>query len=170
MTATGDIVVTPDRTLTFGGRRYTCAIGRSGIVQNKREGDGGTPLGSMELRHVYFRADRIAKPATALPVTALGREDGWCDDPGALAYNTFVHLPYPARCEELWRTDSLYDIIVVLGWNDDPVKAGRGSAIFLHVARPGYAPTEGCAALTVGDLLTVLADCGPQTRLIVKGA
>ena len=87
----------------------------------------------------------------------LAETDGWCDDPGHPDYNRFVRLPHPARCEELWRRDAVYDLIGVLGWNDAPVQRGRGSAIFLHVARPDYAPTEGCVALSAPELRALLA-------------
>jgi L,D-peptidoglycan transpeptidase YkuD (ErfK/YbiS/YcfS/YnhG family) len=111
----------------------------------------------LPLRRVLFRADRVPIPACAVPREALAPEDGWCDDPDDAAYNRAVRLPYPARHEALWRADSLYDVIGVLGWNDDPVARGRGSAIFLHHARPDFAPTEGCVALQPGDLARVLA-------------
>ena len=142
--------------LTWGHSRVRCALGRTGIVANKQEGDGGTPAGRHPLRVVYFRDDRVAAPVTRLPVVALSGEDGWCDDPKDRAYNQPVKLPYRARCERLWRDDHLYDVVVVLGYNDDPIVAGRGSAIFLHVAREAYAPTEGCIALALNDLLNLL--------------
>ncbi len=102
---------------------------------------------------------------TRLPVVALRPNDGWCDDPGDPAYNRPVLLPYAARGETLWREDHVYDVIAVLGHNDDPPAPGKGSAIFLHIARDSFAPTEGCVALVLGDLLTVLRDCDPSTFL-----
>ena len=92
-----------------------------------------------------------------MPLEPIAPDDGWCDDPADADYNRMVRLPHPARCEELWRDDALYDLIGVLGWNDAPVVRGRGSAIFLHVARPDFAPTEGCVALAATDLRAVLA-------------
>ncbi len=123
---------------------------------DKREGDGATPAGRMALRRVLYRADRTAPPAARVRVEPIAREDGWCDDPGHPDYNRQVRLPHPARHEALWREDGLYDIIGVLGWNDAPVERGRGSAIFLHIARADYAPTEGCIALDARDLRRVL--------------
>jgi L,D-peptidoglycan transpeptidase YkuD (ErfK/YbiS/YcfS/YnhG family) len=105
---------------------------------------------------VLFRADRGPPPRCAVPVEPIAPEDGWCDDPRHRAYNRPVRLPFDGSHERLWREDALYDIVGVLGWNDDPVQPGRGSAIFLHVARPDFAPTEGCVALAPRDLRAVL--------------
>jgi L,D-peptidoglycan transpeptidase YkuD (ErfK/YbiS/YcfS/YnhG family) len=154
--------------LECAGRRYRCAIGRGGIGTAKREGDGVTPAGAWPLRRLLYRPDRLAAPAGALAAQALRPDDGWCDDPDDEAYNCQVTLPHAARHEELWRQDGLYDVIVVLGYNDDPIVPGRGSAIFLHVARPDYGPTEGCVALALNDLLAVLAQCGPETVMTVE--
>jgi len=133
-------------------------MGRSGVTpaESKREGDGATPLGAWPMRSVYWRPDRLARPATGLPVEPLIAEAGWCDDPADPFYNRLVILPYPACHEQLWREDHVYDLIVELGYNDDPVIPGKGSAIFLHVARPDYSATEGCAACAVEDLLALL--------------
>jgi L,D-peptidoglycan transpeptidase YkuD (ErfK/YbiS/YcfS/YnhG family) len=112
----------------------------------------------LPLRRLLYRADRLAPPRAAVSAAPIAPDDGWCDDPGHAAYNTQIRLPHPARHEELWRADAIYDVIGVLGWNDMPVVRGRGSAIFLHLARPGFTPTEGCIALEQRDLLRVLAD------------
>ncbi len=148
--------VHPDGTLRFGRDVLRVAIGRGGVVRHKEEGDGGTPCGLLPLRRVLYRADRVPRPRVAVPVEPIAPEDGWCDDPADARYNQMVRLPYAARHEELWRRDNLYDLIGVLGWNDRPVKRGQGSAIFLHVASPDYAPTEGCVALAMADLRAVL--------------
>ena len=142
-------------------------FGRSGIRADKREGDGATPAGCFELRQVFYRPDRLPKPDTEIPVQALEPAAGWCDDAGDPAYNRPVSLPYAARAEELWRKDALYDVIVVLGYNDDAVVPGRGSAIFLHVANPDGSPTEGCVALALKDLLEVLKAVEAGSRLCV---
>jgi L,D-peptidoglycan transpeptidase YkuD (ErfK/YbiS/YcfS/YnhG family) len=147
----------PSGRLTFQGQHYRVAFGQRGLRADKREGDQATPLATLPLRRVLYRADRIVRPQAAVPVEPLAPTDGWCDDPAHPDYNRLVTLPHPARHEELWRPDPLYDVIGVLGWNDQPVERGRGSAIFLHVARPDYAPTEGCVALALADLLHLLA-------------
>lgn len=142
-----------------------CAIGRGGMRYDKREGDGATPCGIFPLRRVFYRPDRGPPPQTALPVESLTEAHGWCDASDDPAYNTEVRLPYPGRAERLWRDDALYDIIVVIGYNDDPVVPGAGSAIFMHVAAPGLAPTEGCVALKKSELVRLLAALGPGDRI-----
>ncbi len=159
------ILVWRSGVLDVRGRRFRCALGSGGVRAEKREGDGATPGGSFPLRRLLYRADRVSAPRTALPIEPLAPADGWCDDPTNTAYNRQVRLPIDASAEQLWRNDGLYDVIVMLGYNDDPVVHGRGSAIFLHVARPGHAPTAGCVALALGDLLEVLEGCGPKTQL-----
>jgi L,D-peptidoglycan transpeptidase YkuD (ErfK/YbiS/YcfS/YnhG family) len=148
----------PDAVLRFRGQGWRCALGKGGIRPDKREGDGATPAALLPLRRLLYRADRMPPPvAPGFRVEPLSPADGWCDDPTHLDYNRPVALPHPARHEALWRQDGIYDLIGVLGWNDDPVQRGRGSAIFLHVARPGLAPTEGCIALPLADLCKLLA-------------
>jgi L,D-peptidoglycan transpeptidase YkuD (ErfK/YbiS/YcfS/YnhG family) len=146
-----------DGTLRFRGVEYRAALGAAGITSTKQEGDSATPAAAMTLRRVLYRADRVARPRAAVPAEPLAPQDGWCDDPADPGYNRMVRLPYAGRHEDLWRVDHLYDVIGVLGWNDDPVVRGRGSAIFLHVARPDFAPTEGCVALPLPELLALLA-------------
>jgi L,D-peptidoglycan transpeptidase YkuD (ErfK/YbiS/YcfS/YnhG family) len=131
----------------LGVLNLPCALGRRGRRARKREGDGATPVGSWQTLRVLYRADRIRRPMTGLPVKPIGRDDGWCDAPADRNYNRPVRLPYPASAEAVWRADGLYDIVVVLSHNTRPRVRGSGSAIFLHVAKSGYAPTEGCIAL-----------------------
>ncbi len=140
-----------------GGPAVPCALGRSGRRALKREGDGAAPIGSFALEAVLYRPDRVLRPRTGLPLRAVGRQDGWCDAACDRNYNRLVRHPYPASAEELWRGDGLYDVIVVLHYNRRPRIRGRGSAIFMHVARPGLAPTEGCIALRRADLLRLIA-------------
>lgn len=154
---------------TFGDRLWPCAIGPAGLVVDKTEGDSATPIGRFPLRRVLYRADRLPPPETALPSTAIGEDDGWCDDRGDPRYNRPVRRPYPARHERLWREDGVYDLVVVLGHNDDPPVPGRGSAVFLHIARPDYAPTEGCVALSRDHLLTFLRLAGADAAVRVEG-
>lgn len=153
-----ELVVRPDGSADWRGRELRCALGRSGITRDKREGDGATPAATFGLLRVLYRADRVAPPVTRLPVSPISPTDGWCDTPGAADYNRQVSLPYSARCERLWRGDHIYDIIVVTTYNDAPVVPGRGSGIFIHLAREGMAPTAGCVAFTSEDLCAILAD------------
>ncbi len=161
-------LVFPENRLIWNGRRMRCALGKGGIRADKREGDGATPTGFYPFRRVFHRPDRLPFPECALPVDALTPADGWCDDPAHPDYNRFVTLPHPARCEHLWRDDGVYDLIVVLGHNDDPPKAGLGSAIFLHLAHPDFRPTEGCVALGLSDLLALLAAARPGDGLQIS--
>lgn len=166
-----DLIVAPsgDRwTLTALSGRWRCAVGRGGISADKREGDGATPIGCWPLRRLLYRPDREERPETGLPLAPLQPDAGWCDDPDSAQYNEPVTLPHPARHERLWREDALYDLLVVLGYNDSPPIPGAGSAIFLHVARDDYAPTEGCVALAKPDLRALLESLGPNDRLCVR--
>jgi L,D-peptidoglycan transpeptidase YkuD (ErfK/YbiS/YcfS/YnhG family) len=131
----------------------------------KREGDGATPIGTFELRKAFFRADRLRAPRTALRLKATAPADGWCDAIRDRNYNRPVPRPYPASAEAMWRADGLYDLVIVIGYNDRPRVQGRGSAIFMHVAREGFQPTEGCIALRLKDLRKLLAVAGPRTRI-----
>ena len=147
-----------------------CALGRAGPTRVKREGDGASPVGRFRLRGGYFRADRLARPRCGLGLRAARRDDGWCDDPQDRRYNRPVALPCEGvSCERLWREDGLYDAVIDLDWNRGPIRPGRGSAIFLHVARPGFLPTEGCVALRRRDLMRLLPRLGPRTVLVLSG-
>jgi L,D-peptidoglycan transpeptidase YkuD (ErfK/YbiS/YcfS/YnhG family) len=128
------------------------ALGRGGIRTLKREGDGGTPFGRFPVRQVLYRADRVLRPCTTLPLHAIDDQDGWCDDPADRNYNRLVRLPSRRSAEGLKRADHLYDIVLVLGYNDRPRVRGKGSAIFVHLARPSFTPTDGCIALSRHDL------------------
>lgn len=165
-----NLIVHSKHRAEWNGRTLRCAVGRSGFTRNKREGDGATPVREFPLREVFYRADRIAEPRTGLPCRALTDSDGWCDDPADPSYNRLVSLPYPASHEVLMRSDGLYDLLVVLGYNDELVVAGRGSAIFLHVAAPDFTPTEGCVALALADLQAVVAAFRPgdEVRIVLE--
>jgi L,D-peptidoglycan transpeptidase YkuD (ErfK/YbiS/YcfS/YnhG family) len=155
--------------LLVGSSVIPCALGRAGIVQRKREGDGGSPRGTFRLRGAVYRPDRFgARPRTALSLHPTKAHDGWCDDPRDRRYNRPVSLPLPGvSAEEMWRQDGLYDVVVDLDWNRGPIRPGRGSAIFMHVARPGYRPTEGCVALARSDLLRLLRKLGPKSIICI---
>ena len=159
-----------DGRLRIEERWARCALGRGGVVPAgvKTEGDGASPAGVWPLRRVLWRADRLPRPRTSLPATVLRQDDGWCDDPADPNYNQRVAWPYGASAERLWRDDGVYDLIIVLGHNDSPVRSGAGSAIFLHVARRDFRPTEGCVALEAPDLLSLLALTTPGDSLEIS--
>jgi L,D-peptidoglycan transpeptidase YkuD (ErfK/YbiS/YcfS/YnhG family) len=152
----------------FAGEVVPCALGRGGVVHSKREGDGGTPAARMRLVAAYFRADRRHRPATALPLRAIRPDDGWCDGPSPALYNRPVRLPFAASHERMARGDGLYDIVVVLDFNLSRRRALGGSAIFLHCARPGLEPTEGCVALPAARLSRLLARLPTRATLVVR--
>jgi len=153
--------------LRAGDWRLPCVLGRGGISHFKREGDGATPAARLHPRAVLYRADRFPRPFTALPLTAITPNDGWCDDPADRNYNRPVSLPYPGRHERLWREDHLYDLLVVLDWNLEPAIKGRGSAIFLHLANPGGAPTEGCIAVAPSAMHRLLRIMTRRTLIAI---
>lgn len=164
-TSNQKLIVRPDGQLSFGSDIYRCALGRGGRSAKKTEGDGVTPVGLWRIHKVYYRPDKLAAPDTGLPVVALSENDGWCDDPAHADYNRPVTLPHVASCEKLWRDDAVYDIVVTLGYNDDPVMPGAGSAIFFHLAGAGFEATEGCVAVAREDMLTILKQLAPEDLL-----
>lgn len=167
----GHIVWPGDRMSGRTSSRARCVFGRSGLVaaELKREGDGATPAGVWPMRRVFFRPDRIQAPVSRLPVIAIAPDMGWCDDPASPAYNTLVTLPCLASHERMRRDDRLYDLVVELGYNDAPAIAGRGSAIFLHVASPDWTPTEGCVATDLSSLQRIVLAAGPDDSLAIVG-
>ena len=161
-------------TLTCNGVTYPCAVGRSGVLHPKFEGDGGTPAGLFGLREIRYRPDRLGKaPLSGLPVYPSKPTDGWCDDPADANYNRLVTLPYQSDAESMWLDGHAYDLLAVIGYNDAPPIPGVGSAVFLHVAHSlaeGFGPTAGCVALRMEDLVTVLAACAPGSRIDIRRA
>lgn len=158
------MVVTP-RGLRFQGHLYPCSIGKGGLSDRKREGDGATPRGVHRIVGMLYRPDRLPCPTDwAVPI---GPGDLWSDDPNAQDYNTMVRAPYPHSHEDLRRADPLYDLVMLTDWNWPYAVSGRGSAIFIHQwRRPGY-PTEGCIALRRADLHAIALKIRHRTRLIV---
>ena len=153
--------------LRFGGQVFRCALGRSGISVFKREGDGATPLARMRLCRGYIKPGITPVARTLLPMAATRDSDGWCDAVFDRNYNRPVRLPYARSAERMLRKDQLYDVCVVLDWNIGSRRQGRGSAIFLHIAHPDYAPTEGCVAVSPRDMARILPLLSSRTALSV---
>ena len=129
-----------------------CALGPSGLVRRKREGDGGTPSGRFRLLWGYYRPDRKRPPAGGVPLKVLRRDQGWCEDPASPRYNRPVRLPARDVTDRMWRADHLYDLTFVLDQNFSARAKGAGSAIFFHLAREGLTPTAGCVAIAARDM------------------
>lgn len=153
--------------LLLDGQAIAVALGRGGIKANKAEGDGGTPRGRFRPRRLWWRADRHTRPATRLTARPIRDADAWCEDPSSRAYNRPIRLAQGAAGDRLARADHLYDFIIEIDHNVRPRIAGRGSAVFLHLARPNFAPTAGCVAMTRAAMLRLLKRIGPDTRIVI---
>jgi L,D-peptidoglycan transpeptidase YkuD (ErfK/YbiS/YcfS/YnhG family) len=154
--------------LYWPGGSTRASVGKGGVTVHKKEGDGATPVGKFGLPFGMYRPDRVKAPTTALPLKALREGHAWVDDPKDARYNRLVELPYPAHVEKLWRSDEIYDVLVVVDYNMNPTAPGAGSAIFLHIARPGFTPTVGCVAVERAALLHLLEKLGPQSTLTIR--
>ena len=151
----------------FMGRRFACSVGRGGITATKREGDGGTPVGTHRIVGMLYRPDRIAPPADwAVPISP---GDLWSDDARDPDYNLMVRAPHPFGHERLTRADPQYDLVLITDWNWPDATPGKGSAIFIHTWRRPRHPTAGCVGFARKDLLWIAARLQPQSRLIVRG-
>ncbi|MBP1858435.1 L,D-transpeptidase family protein [Rhizobium herbae] len=155
--------------VTFAGRTEEAAIGRSGTTSRKREGDGATPIASMRLVGGYIRHDRVTLPPTALPLRFTPRNLLWCDEPRHALYNRPVSAPFKPSHEKMRRDDGLYDICLVMDWNLRSRKRNGGSAIFFHLAKPGYQPTEGCVAVSLPAMKRLLRFMRRGTVVRVTG-
>jgi len=153
--------------LTAPGLTIPVALGRGGILANKREGDGATPRGTFHPRKLWWRADRFRRPRTYLSARAITPADAWCEDPDDRHYNRPIRVGRDHKGDRLQRTDHLYDFIVEIDHNTRPRVAGRGSAVFLHLARDNFAPTAGCVSMTRSAMLHLLRRLGPRTKIII---
>ena len=153
--------------LEFKNQRFQCSIGRSGFSENKKEGDGCTPVGTFFIKKIYYRADKIRNLDTKIKKILIHESDGWCDDPSQKEYNQLIQFPFNFSAEKLYREDSLYNVICILDYNTNPIISGLGSAIFMHVAKNGYRPTEGCIALKQEDLLYLLKFIDNKTEIVL---
>jgi L,D-peptidoglycan transpeptidase YkuD (ErfK/YbiS/YcfS/YnhG family) len=145
------------------------AVGRTGVAAVKKEGDGATPAGIFPLVSGFYRADRMAPPRSGLRMRALAPGDVWVDEPADPDYNRLITLPYPAHSEPMWLDDAVYDLLVVIGYNTNPVIPDAGSAIFLHIARPDFSPTAGCIAVAPDVLIHLMPFLGPGSMIAIRG-
>ena len=154
--------------LTAGSNIIPVALGRGGIKANKREGDGGTPRGTFQPLRLWWRTDRHPRPRSFLPVRAIRLQDAWCEDPSHRHYNRPVRLDRDHAGDRLTRDDHLYDFVIEIDHNTCPRVAGRGSAVFLHLARKNFSATAGCVAMTQASMQRLLTWIGPRTRIVIE--
>jgi len=151
--------------LTFYKNKFKCSFGKNGFTKNKKEGDLKTPLGRYKIIECYYRPDRVKKPITKIRCVKIAKTMGWCDDPKSEKYNRLIKLPFKFSHEKLTRKDNCYDIFIVINYNTKPIKKNLGSAIFIHISRPKYKPTNGCIGLKKSDLLLLLKDIKKNTKI-----
>ena len=162
-----DLILVSPTQLQACNQTFRCASGRGGLSRDKVEGDGATPIGQFSLGILYYRPDRVQVNNCQLPIFAINETDGWCDDPDHPLYNQLISLPFLASHEKMWRQDHVYDIVIVVNYNISPIIPGKGSAIFIHLARENYEPTAGCIALNQEDLLFIIPQLTLGSQLII---
>ena len=154
--------------LNSGLGRFACAVGRAGLTTNKIEGDHKTPVGEFKFTKIYYRKDRLGEMIFQIPFANIRENDGWCDDPKSKLYNQHIQFPFDASAEKLFRNDDLYDLLVVINHNTDPIVPGKGSAIFLHINKPNFEGTEGCIAIEKENIIELAKEIDLTTKLIIK--
>ena len=157
------ILVKNKHTLQIDQFKFRCCIGKKGSTKKKEEGDKKTPKGTYEIEHLYFRRDRKKKPSPILKCIQIKKDMGWCDDGKSKKYNKLIKLPFKGSAEKLYRKDNTYDIILVLNYNLNPIRKGKGSAIFIHVARKNYRNTLGCIAVSKKNLKKIIKKINKST-------
>jgi len=150
------IIINKSGYLKYKNLKFRCALGKAGIGKKKIEGDNITPKGTFNIVKIYYRNDRVKKISSKFKLIKITKKLGWCDDPKNIFYNKQIKLPNKFSHEKLYRNDNLYDLILVLNYNMNPIIKNKGSAIFIHVAKNNYQPTHGCIGLKKKDLLTIL--------------
>ena len=153
------------KNLTFNNYKAKCAVGKRGISIKKKEGDFITPKGTFKIREIFYRKDRVQNLITKIKKTVIRKNMGWCDDPKSKKYNKLIYFPFKYRAEKLYRSENIYDIILVLNFNMNPVKKNKGSAIFIHVAKKNLQPTQGCIALNKSELIKLVKSIKKNTAV-----
>ncbi len=161
------IIVYKNSILTYDNIKYKCALGKKGIKDNKVEGDDSTPSGIYTLGKIFFRKDRIKNLKSKKTVISINKNMFWSDDPCSINYNKLIRFKQK-QCEYLFRRDNIYDIIIVINYNNNPVLKKKGSAIFLHIAKENYAPTKGCIAVKKKDLIEIISKLEIKEKICIK--
>ncbi len=162
------IIINKSGLIKYKNFKFRCALGKAGIGEKKREGDNITPKGNHKIVKIYYRSDRIKKISSKFRLIQITKNMGWCDDPNSKSYNQLVNLPSKYTHEKLFKKNNIYDIIVVLNYNIKPVIKNKGSAIFIHVAKKNYPPTQGCIALKKNDLLKLLSKISKNIKIKIN--
>jgi L,D-peptidoglycan transpeptidase YkuD (ErfK/YbiS/YcfS/YnhG family) len=157
-----------ERSLSVDGISFFCVFGRDGVTKDKVEGDWKTPIGTFPIKKIFYRKDKIPNLETQIESTPLSPDDAWCDDIEKEEYNTFIKLPFDGSYENLWRDDDMYDIIIILGYNDEPIIKGKGSAIFIHIAKENMEYTKGCLAIKKEDMLTLVKNISLNSEIEIS--
>ena len=158
-------ILIKNKKLIYNNYRIKCAVGKRGIKKKLKEGDLVTPTGRFKVKLILYRKDRVKKLSTSIKKLTIKKNMGWCDDPDSSKYNKLITLPFKYSHEKLFRKDRIYDIILVLNYNMNPVKRNKGSAIFIHVAKNNFKPTKGCVALKKKELLKIIKDLKSNTEI-----
>ena len=162
------IIINKSGYLKYKKLKFKCALGKAGIGKKKREGDNVTPTGTFKIVKIYYRSDRVKKISSKLRLIEITKNMGWCDDPNSKNYNQLINLPSKYNHEKLFKKNNIYDLIIVLNYNMKPVIKNKGSAIFIHVAKKKYQPTQGCIALKKNNLLKLLSKISKNIKIKIN--
>ena len=153
--------------LKYNRLKVKCAVGKKGIGYKRKEGDLITPSGQFNIKYILYRKDRI-KISTKIKKKVIKKNMGWCDDPESNHYNKLIKLPFTYKYEKLFKKENVYDIILVLNYNMNPIKKNKGSAIFIHVAKSNFKKTKGCVAIKKLDLIKLIKEISPNTKVMIS--
>ena len=153
--------------LTYNKLKVKCAIGKKGIGNKRKEGDLITPKGQYRIKYILYRKDRV-KISSKLKKKIIKKNMGWCDDTKSKHYNKLVKLPFTYSHEELYKKENIYDIVLVLNYNMNPIKKNKGSAIFIHVAKKNFKKTKGCVAIKKTNLMKLIKEINPNTKVKIS--
>jgi L,D-peptidoglycan transpeptidase YkuD (ErfK/YbiS/YcfS/YnhG family) len=162
------IIINKSGYLKYRDLKFKCALGKSGVEKKIKEGDNITPRGTFDIIKIYYRNDRIKKLSSEFNLIKIRRNMGWCDDPKSKKYNQLIKLPSKYSYENLYRKDNIYDLILILNYNMNPIVKNKGSAIFIHVAKKNYKKTAGCIALKKKDLKQLILKIKKKTKVIIS--
>ncbi len=162
------IIINKSSYLKYKNFRFRCALGKAGIGKKKKEGDNITPKGLYKIVKIYYRKDRIKKISSKFKLIKITKNIGWCDDPNSEKYNKIVNLPTKYSYEKLYRKDNVYDLILVLNYNMSPIIKNKGSAIFIHITKKKYQPTQGCVALKKNNLLKLISKINKNIKIKIN--